>query len=100
MGQEREPSRVRVGDRLLVLVEDVIYVAIAVLLWNTGVSLVGVPVASLFANSAPVFAIGLAALFGHEPTWLQLVGGVIVLGGIGQLQLRQMRAARSRRPSP
>lgn len=73
-------------------------VAIAVLLWNTGVSLVGVPVASLFANSAPVFAIGIAALFGHEPSWLQLVGGAIVLGGIGQLQLRQIRAARSRTP--
>ena len=71
-------------------------VAIAVLLWNTGVSLVGVPVASLFANSAPVFAIGIAALFGHEPSWLQLIGGAIVLGGIGQLQLRQIRAARAR----
>ena len=69
-------------------------VAVAVLLWNTGVSLVGVPVASLFANSAPVFAIGLAALMGREPSWLQVAGGVVVLAGIAQLQIRQTRAAR------
>jgi drug/metabolite transporter (DMT)-like permease len=72
----------------------VLGVAVAVLLWNTGVSLVGVPVASLFANSAPVFAIGLAALMGREPSWLQVAGGVVVLAGIAQLQIRQTRAAR------
>jgi drug/metabolite transporter (DMT)-like permease len=72
----------------------VLGVAVAVLLWNTGVSLVGVPVASLFSNSAPVFAIGLAALMGFEPSWLQLAGGVVVMGGIAQLQIRQMRATR------
>ena len=72
----------------------VLGVAVAVLLWNTGVSLVGVPVASLFANSAPIFAIGLAALMGREPSWLQVAGGFIVLAGIAQLQIRQTRAAR------
>jgi len=72
----------------------VLGVAVAVLLWNTGVSLVGVPVASLFANSAPVFAIGLAALMGREPSWLQVAGGVVVLAGIAGLQIRQTRAAR------
>ena len=75
----------------------VLGVAVAVLLWNTGVSLVGVPVASLFSNSAPVFAIGLAALMGFEPSWLQLAGGAVVMGGIAQLQIRQMRAARAAR---
>jgi drug/metabolite transporter (DMT)-like permease len=72
----------------------VLGVAVAVLLWNTGVSLVGVPVASLFSNSAPVFAIGLAALMGREPSWLQVAGGVVVLAGIAQHQIRQMRRAR------
>ena len=75
----------------------VLGVAVAVLLWNTGVSLVGVPVASLFSNSAPVFAIGLAALMGFAPSWLQLAGGAVVLGGIAQLQVRQMLVARSAR---
>ncbi len=72
----------------------VLGVAVAVLLWNTGVSLVGVPVASLFSNSAPVFAIGLAALMGREPSWLQVAGGGVVLAGIAQHQIRQMRRAR------
>lgn len=72
----------------------VLGVAVAVILWNVGVSLVGVPVASLFSNSAPVFAIGVAALMGSAPSWLQLAGGALVLGGIGQLQFRQMRLAR------
>lgn len=66
-------------------------VAVAIVLWNVGVSMVGVAVASLFSNSAPVFAIGVAALMGVEPTWLQLVGGGVVMAGIAQLQLRQMR---------
>lgn len=90
----REPSTVEWG---MVTWVGVLGVAVAVILWNTGVSLVGVPVASLFANSAPVFAIGLAAVMGREPSWWQLLGGIIVLGGIAQLQLRQLRMARSKR---
>jgi drug/metabolite transporter (DMT)-like permease len=46
------------------------------------------------ANSAPVFAIGVAAVMGIEPSWLQIVGGIVVMAGIAQLQLRQMRRAR------
>jgi drug/metabolite transporter (DMT)-like permease len=87
----RPPTAVELGMLAWV---GVLGVAAAVVLWNVGVSLVGVPVASLFSNSAPVFAIGVAALMGSEPGWLQLGGGAIVMGGIAQLQLRQMRAAR------
>ena len=87
----RPPTPVEWG---MVVWIGVLGVAVAVLLWNTGVSLVGVPVASLFANSAPVFAIGLAALMGREPSWLQVAGGFIVLGGIALHQIRQTRAAR------
>ena len=88
----RAPTLPEVGMMLWI---GVLGVAAAILLWNTGVSLVGVPVASLFSNSAPVFAIGIAALMGSEPSPMQLVGGAIVLGGIAQLQIRQMRGARS-----
>ena len=69
-------------------------VAVAVLLWNTGVSLVGVSVASLFANTAPIFSIALAAAMGREPTWLQLIGGAVVVAGIAQHQVRQLAAVR------
>jgi len=87
----RAPTALELG---MVVWIGVLGVAVAVLLWNTGVSLVGVPVASLFSNSAPVFAIGLAALMGREPSWLQVAGGAFVLGGIAQHQIRQMRSAR------
>ena len=56
-------------------------------------SLVGVPVASLYSNTAPIFAIGLGALMGREPSWLQIVGGSVVLAGIAGLQIRQLRRA-------
>jgi drug/metabolite transporter (DMT)-like permease len=87
----RAPTATEVGMMLWI---GLLGVAAAILLWNTGVSLVGVAVASLFSNSAPVFAIGLAALMGAEPGWLQLVGGAIVMAGIAFHQLRQMRLAR------
>jgi drug/metabolite transporter (DMT)-like permease len=83
-----------VTDAGMMIWIGVLGVAAAILLWNTGVSLVGVPVASLFSNSAPVFAIGLAALMGAEPSWLQLLGGAIVMSGIALHQLRQLRLAR------
>ncbi len=86
----RSPTTVEWG---MIAWIGVLGVAVAVILWNVGVSLVGVPVASLFSNSAPVFAIGVAALMGSEPSWLQLSGGALVLGGIAQLQLRQIRRA-------
>jgi len=85
------PSAVDIGMLAWV---GILGVAVAIVLWNVGVSIVGVAVASLFSNSAPVFAIGVAALMGIEPTWLQLAGGVVVMVGIAQLQLRQMRGAR------
>jgi drug/metabolite transporter (DMT)-like permease len=84
------PSVVDIGMMVWV---GVLGVAVAILLWNTGVSMVGVAVASLFSNSAPVFAIGIAALMGAEPDGLQLAGGAVVLAGIAQLQLRQIRRA-------
>jgi drug/metabolite transporter (DMT)-like permease len=90
----RAPTLVEGG---MIVWIGVLGVAVAVLLWNTGVSLVGVPVASLFSNSAPVFAIGLSALMGFTPTWLQLAGGVVVMGGIAQLQIRQTWKARAAR---
>ena len=84
------PSAVDIGMMAWV---GILGVAVAIVLWNVGVSIVGVAVASLFSNSAPVFAIGVAALMGIEPTWLQLAGGGVVMVGIAQLQLRQMRRA-------
>ena len=87
---ERAPTALEWGMLAWI---GVLGVAAAILLWNTGVSLVGVPVASLYSNTAPIFAIGLGALMGREPSWLQIAGGAVVLAGIAGLQIRQLRRA-------
>lgn len=69
-------------------------VAIAVLLWNYGVSRLTLPVASLHMNGAPVVAVLTAWAIGQPPTWLQLLGGVVVVAGIVYLQTRQLASAR------
>lgn len=69
-------------------------VAVAILLWNVGVSRVGLPVASLHMNATPVFAVLTAALIGLPPTWLQIAGGLLVLSGIIYMQLLQFGRAR------
>ncbi len=70
-------------------------VAVAILLWNVGVSRVGLPVSSLHMNATPVFAVLTAAAIGLPPTWLQIAGGLLVLGGIVYMQLLQFRRARA-----
>jgi drug/metabolite transporter (DMT)-like permease len=70
-------------------------VAVAILLWNVGVSRLGLPVASLHMNATPVFAVLTAAAIGLPPTAWQIVGGVIVLAGIVYMQLLQFRRARA-----
>ncbi len=69
-------------------------VAVAIVLWNVGVSRVGLPVAALHMNASPVFAVLTAAAIGLPPTGLQIAGGLLVLGGIVYMQLLQVRRAR------
>lgn len=68
-------------------------VAVAIVLWNVGVSRVGLPVASLHMNATPVFAVLTAAAIGLPPTGLQIAGGLLVLAGIVYMQLLQFRRA-------
>lgn len=70
-------------------------VAVAILLWNTGVSRIGLPVSSLHMNATPVFAVLTAAAIGLPPTWLQVAGGMLVLAGIVYMQVLQFRRART-----
>jgi drug/metabolite transporter (DMT)-like permease len=65
-------------------------VALAVVLWNFGVSRLALPVASLHNNTIPIFAALASISIGIWPTWQQLVGGAIVLAGVAFLQLRQV----------
>lgn len=64
----------------------------AIVLWNFGVSRIGLPVASIYSSLAPVFAVGVAALFFGAPlSAQQLLGGVVVLAGIVRMQILRLR---------
>lgn len=68
--------------------------AVGNILWNFGVSVVGLPVSSLYINLSAVFAVLIAVAFGFEPTWWQVLGGSIVMAGVLYMQLRKLQAAR------
>ena len=55
-------------------------------LWNYGVSRIGIIVTSLYLNLIPLFGILTAAAFGSYPTGQQLVGCALVVVGVGLLR--------------
>ncbi|MGH6931366.1 MAG: DMT family transporter, partial [Dongiaceae bacterium] len=65
-------------------------VVAGILGWNYGVRRLGIVVASLFLNFVPVFAILITTVMGTPPTTMQLLGGVLVLAGVMQSQLRHL----------
>jgi len=69
--------------------------AVGNFLWNFGVSILGLPIASLYINLSAVFAVLIAMAFGFHPTWLQVLGGLIVMAGVLYMQLRKLRAAQA-----
>lgn len=60
-------------------------------LWNYGVSRLGVLVASMYTNLMPVVAIGIGIAMGTDARPGQLVGGVLVIIGVAQAQLRRAK---------
>ena len=76
-------------DSLALLVYSAVFsVAIGVVLWNYGVSRLGVTVTSLYGNLAPVIAVAMSAALGASVTWLHLLGGAMVFAGVLYVQLR------------
>lgn len=61
-------------------------------LWNYGVSRIGIIVTSLYLNLIPLFGILTAAAFGSYPSGQQLLGCALVVVGVGLLR-RPKRAA-------
>ena len=61
-----------------------------ILLWHWGVKQFGIVVPNLYMNFVPVVAIGLSAAIGYVPTTIQLIGGVLVVGGILASQLARL----------
>jgi drug/metabolite transporter (DMT)-like permease len=59
--------------------------------WNIGASRLGVPIASLWVNLTPFFAILWAMLYGFMPNAYQIAGGVVALSGMVYMQARKLR---------
>ena len=80
----------------LLIIGLLVYVALlptlfGTFLWHTGIGIVGVPVAALYMNLIPVFAVLIAMLVGALPTMGQVIGGALVLVGVAQAQWRRAR---------
>jgi drug/metabolite transporter (DMT)-like permease len=67
-----------------------------VLLWHRGVSRLGLPMCALYLNTVPFVSVLVTIAFGVVPTWLQVLGGLFVVAGVLQAQLRRFAAARAR----
>ncbi|HLY96517.1 MAG: EamA family transporter [Sideroxydans sp.] len=55
---------------------------LAYLFWGIGIARLGAAHTSIFMNLIPVFAMLLGVLVADMPTAPQLVGGLLVLGGV------------------
>lgn len=69
-------------------------IALAYLIWSYSIQKLGAARTAIFNNIVPVVTFALASLVLHEPiTWLQVVGGVIVLAGVWQTVQHNRRAS-------
>ena len=83
-------SRFAVPLRLMVVGGTVL----AYLLWGMGIARLGAARTSIFLNLVPVFAMLVGAFLGTLPSTAQIIGGLLVLGGvsISMYQPRRMPA--------
>lgn len=70
-------------------------VTLGVVAWHVGVQHFGIVVASLYLNLIPIVATLTAALLGLPPRWEQVAGGLLVVAGVAQAQLRSLRRRRA-----
>lgn len=70
--------------------------ALGGLLWNVGVSRVGLAAGVLWQNAVPVFGVLISMMFGFVPTGGQVLGGALVLAGVLVMQWQRFR----HRPAP
>lgn len=60
-------------------------------LWHSGIGILGVPVAALYMNLLPIFAVLISMLIGTMPTTGQIIGGLVVLAGVAQAQFHRLK---------
>jgi drug/metabolite transporter (DMT)-like permease len=65
-------------------------VALAYILWYYGIRHLGSSRTAVYSNTVPVVALIVAWLtLGEVPTWVQVVGTVMILGGIGLARVQR-----------
>lgn len=69
-------------------------VILGLILWNYGVLRLGIVISAFYLNFVPVFAILIISLLGTPPNLMQLLGGLLVLIGVLQSQLRHLPGRR------
>jgi drug/metabolite transporter (DMT)-like permease len=69
-------------------------VILGLILWNYGVRRLGIVISAFYLNFVPVFAILIISLLGTPPSLMQLLGGLLVLIGVLQSQLRHISGRR------
>jgi len=55
---------------------------LAYLFWGIGIARLGAARTAIFLNLIPVFAMLVGSFLGNFPTQVQLLGGLLVLGGV------------------
>ncbi|MEZ5651961.1 MAG: DMT family transporter [Burkholderiaceae bacterium] len=96
LGQVPIPTELPAGLPLLwLMMTAVLATGMGVMLWNIGVSHLGLANGSLWQNMVPVFGVLVSLSFGFWPLPSQLVGGAIVLAGV--LWMQRVTLLRARR---
>ncbi|HEY5994188.1 MAG TPA: DMT family transporter [Gallionellaceae bacterium] len=70
---------------------------LAYLFWGVGIARLGAGRTAIFINLVPVFAMLTGTFIGDVPTGAQLIGGLLVLGGVAISMLQPRRSASSTR---
>ncbi len=63
--------------------------SLSLFLWHSGVRRVGVTVATMYSNLAPVVVVVVAISLGQVPSWMHFTGGALIIAGVMITQWRR-----------
>jgi drug/metabolite transporter (DMT)-like permease len=91
LGYARVPPLPDLTDFLVLVYLVVAPTILGLLGWNYGVRHLGLSVSSLYLNLIPVTAVLTAVALGDVPNLWQLAGGLLIVAGIAQAQIRRLK---------
>ena len=78
----KEIENISLSNHMILIYLAIAGAVLAYLFWNVGIKELGAATTSVFFNLVPVFTMLLALITGLIPNVLQLVGAVLVIGGV------------------